>query len=67
MIVDFFEYIFKLNIFCKRFRNFLEFFLFFIDGIVIFKSVLFEEKNIFIKLLINFVLFNLKLIIVILK
>lgn len=58
MIVDFFEYIFKLNIFCKRFRNFLEFFLFFIDGIVIFKSVLFEEKNIFIKLLINFVLFN---------
>lgn len=67
MIVDFFEYIFKLNIFCKRFRNFLEFFLFLIDGIVIFKSVLFEEKNIFIKLLINFVLFNLKLIIVILK
>lgn len=54
MIVDFFEYIFKLNIFCKRFRNFLEFFLFFIDGIVIFKSVLFEEKIYFYKIVNKF-------------
>lgn len=54
MIVDFFEYIFKLNIFCKRFMNFLEFFLFFIDGIVIFKSVLFEGKKYFYKIVNKF-------------
>lgn len=49
MIVDFLEHTFKSNIFCKRLRNFSELSLFFIDGIVTFKSALSEEEKYFYK------------------
>lgn len=60
MIVDFLEHTFKSNIFCKRLRNFSELSLFFIDGIVTFKSALSEEEKYFYKTVNKFCSIQLK-------